>query len=58
MKKPKMNRRYIVVTPCRNEAKNLPKLVQSITAQTIKPELWVIVDNGSTDKTPELIKKL
>jgi Glycosyltransferases, probably involved in cell wall biogenesis len=55
MKKPKMNRQYIVVTPCRNEEKNLPNLVQSIAAQTIKPALWVIVDDGSTDKTGEII---
>ena len=50
-----MNRRYIVVTPCRNEEKNLLNLVQSITAQTIIPALWVIVDDGSTDKTGEII---
>lgn len=53
--KPKMNRRYIVVTSCRDEEKNLPNLVQSITAQTIRPALWVIVDDGSTDKTGEII---
>jgi glycosyltransferase involved in cell wall biosynthesis len=53
----KMNRRYIVVTPCRNEEKNLPNLVQSIVAQTLRPVLWVIVDDGSTDKTPEIIKE-
>ena len=59
MKKPKMNhRRYIVVTPCRNEAKNLPNLVQSMTAQTIKPALWVIVDDGSTDRTGEIIAEV
>jgi len=46
---------YIVVTPCRNEEKNLPNLVQSMVAQTIKPALWVIVDDGSTDKTSEMI---
>ena len=57
MKKPKMNRRYIVVTPCRNEAKNLPKLVQSIVSQTLRPLLWVIVDDGSTDRTPEIIRE-
>lgn len=55
MKKQKMNRRYIVVTPCRDEEKNLPNLVQSITAQTIRPVLWVIVDDGSIDKTGEII---
>jgi len=53
-----MNRRYIVVTPCRNEEKNLPNLVQSMTAQTIKPLLWVIVDGGSTDRTPEIITEV
>lgn len=50
-----MNRQYIVVTPCRNEEKDLPNLVQSMTAQTIRPALWVIVDDGSTDKTGEII---
>jgi len=50
-----MNRRYIVFTPCRNEEKNLPNLLQSITVQTIRPALWVIVDDGSTDKTGEII---
>ena len=53
----KNSRQYIVVTPCRNEEKNLPNLVQSITAQTIRPALWVIVDDGSTDRTPEIIKE-
>ena len=49
------SQRYIVVTPCRNEEKNLPNLVQSMIAQTIIPELWVVVDDGSTDKTREII---
>ena len=53
----KDSRRYIVVTPCRNEEKNIPNLVQSMTAQTIRPALWVIVDDGSTDKTGEIIKE-
>jgi glycosyltransferase involved in cell wall biosynthesis len=50
-------RKYIVVTPCRNEEKNLPNLIQSMVAQTIKPVLWVIIDDGSTDGTPEIIKE-
>jgi len=58
MKKPKMNRRYIVVTPCRNEAKNLPKLVQSMVSQTLRPLLWVIVDDGSIDRTGEIIAEV
>ena len=48
-------RQYIVVTPCRNEEKNLSNLIQSVIAQTIRPVLWVIVDDCSTDKTSEMI---
>ena len=46
---------YIVVTPCRNEEKNIANLLQSMIAQTIRPVLWVIVDDCSTDKTGEVI---
>lgn len=48
-------RQYILVTPCRNEEKNLPNLIQSIIAQTIRPALWVILDDGSTDNTGKII---
>jgi glycosyltransferase involved in cell wall biosynthesis len=47
---------YILITPCRNEENNLPKLAHSITAQTIKPLLWIIVDDKSTDSTPSIIR--
>jgi len=53
----KVFRKYIVVTPCRNEENNLPDLIQSMVAQTIKPVLWVIIDDGSTDETPNIIKE-
>jgi len=46
---------YIIVTPCRNEEKNLPNLLQSILAQTTKPCLWVVVDDASTDTTLRII---
>lgn len=48
------SRNYIVVTACKNEAENLPKLIDSIITQTIKPVLWVIVDDGSEDDTPKI----
>lgn len=48
---------YILVTPSKDEEVNLPKLIQSVAGQTIKPLVWVIVDDGSTDNTPEIIKK-
>ena len=53
----KESRRYIVVTACKDEEGNLPYLVQSITAQTIRPALWVIVNDGSADKTGKIISE-
>lgn len=50
------SRRYIVVTPCKNEGGNLPDLIDSMVAQTVKPVIWVIVDDGSTDDTPNIIE--
>lgn len=47
--------RYIVVTPVRNEKDNLPRTIESFVAQTIRPERWVIVDDGSTDGTSEIV---
>ena len=47
--------RYILITPCKNEGKNLPNLFRSMIVQSIKPVLWVIVDDGSTDRTEEII---
>jgi glycosyltransferase involved in cell wall biosynthesis/peptidoglycan/xylan/chitin deacetylase (PgdA/CDA1 family) len=48
--------RYIVVTPCKNEARNLPRLIESLVSQRIKPALWVIIDDGSIDGTFEIIR--
>jgi glycosyltransferase involved in cell wall biosynthesis len=45
---------YAVVTPARDEADNLRRLAPCIVAQTVLPAAWVIVDNGSSDKTYDL----
>ncbi len=49
---------YALVTPARNEAENLRRLGDCVLAQTVLPLTWVIVDNGSTDETPELASEL
>lgn len=49
---------YILITPAKNEENNLPDVADSVIKQTIKPKLWVIVDDGSTDDTPIIIKSL
>jgi len=48
-------RAYLVVSPCRNEAAYMVKTLDSMVAQTLRPALWVIVDDGSTDATPAIL---
>ena len=57
MKENNLYRSYILNTPVRNEGENIYSLFQSITAQTLMPTLWVIVDDGSTDNTPNIIEE-
>lgn len=46
---------YIIITPVRNEEKYIEKTITSVVSQTIRPSKWVIVDDGSTDSTGEII---
>jgi poly-beta-1,6-N-acetyl-D-glucosamine synthase len=48
---------YVVVTPARNEAKFIELTIQSMLAQTIRPLKWVIVSDGSTDGTDDIVGK-
>ena len=47
---------YIIITPVKNEEKNIPILIESILNQTKKPILWVIVNDGCTDNTMKIIE--
>jgi poly-beta-1,6-N-acetyl-D-glucosamine synthase len=49
------SRRYCLVTPCRDEAKYARRTLDSVVRQTIPPALWVIVDDGSKDETPQIL---
>jgi poly-beta-1,6-N-acetyl-D-glucosamine synthase len=51
-------RSYGVVTPARNEAERLPQLAACLAGQTLPPAGWVIVDNGSSDRTVEVAEAL
>jgi hypothetical protein len=46
---------YLLVSPCRNEAEYMKLTLDSVIAQTVQPSLWVIVDDGSTDETPNIL---
>lgn len=46
---------YVIVTPVRDEEAYLPGIVDSVVRQTISPQEWVIVNDGSKDRTAEII---
>jgi biofilm PGA synthesis N-glycosyltransferase PgaC len=48
---------YVLVTPARNEEAFLELTIQSVIAQTVPPRKWVIVSDGSTDRTDEIVGK-
>jgi poly-beta-1,6-N-acetyl-D-glucosamine synthase len=54
---PRDGRRYCLITPCRDEAKFARRTLESIANQTVLPALWVIVDDGSTDQTPQILEE-
>ncbi|KKG37563.1 glycosyl transferase [Methanosarcina mazei] len=49
---------YVLMTPCKNEEKSLPKFSESIINQTITPKLWLIINDSSTDKSSEILSDL
>ena len=49
--------RYVLVSPARNEAKFIGRTIDAVVSQTIRPLKWVIVSDGSTDGTDDLVRK-
>lgn len=52
---PPPSRKYVLITPCRDEAKYARRTLDSVTRQSVPPALWVIVDDGSQDETPAIL---
>ena len=48
---------YVLITPARNEEAFIEKTIVSVINSRALPLRWVIVDDASTDKTPEIIKR-
>jgi glycosyltransferase involved in cell wall biosynthesis len=48
---------YVIITPARNEARFIELTLQSVIAQTVQPLKWVIISDGSTDGTDEIVKQ-
>jgi poly-beta-1,6-N-acetyl-D-glucosamine synthase len=51
------SRRYLLISPCRNEAQYLRRTLDRVAAQSVQPALWVVVDDGSTDGTPTIVEE-
>lgn len=45
----------LLITPARNEARHIEGLLRSMVAQKVHPNKWIIVNDGSTDETAEII---
>jgi len=48
---------YVLITPARNEAEFIELTLKSVVAQTVLPLKWVIVSDGSTDGTDDIVKR-
>src|ERR1700675_1738957 len=44
-----------MVTPAKNEEVCIKNRIEAVLSQTIRPEKWVIVSDGSTDRTDEIV---
>jgi biofilm PGA synthesis N-glycosyltransferase PgaC len=49
--------KYVVITPVRDEEKHMEATIEAVAGQTIRPTEWVIVDDGSSDRTGEIIDR-
>lgn len=47
---------YVLITSARNEEKFIAKTIDSVISQTVKPKKWIIVSDGSTDHTDDIVK--
>jgi glycosyltransferase involved in cell wall biosynthesis len=50
--------RYVLVTPARNEAQFIAATMRSVIAQSVRPLRWVIVSDGSSDGTDDIVREL
>jgi len=48
---------YLLITPARNEEKFIEQTIQSVIRQTVLPRKWVIVSDGSMDRTDDIVRR-
>jgi biofilm PGA synthesis N-glycosyltransferase PgaC len=48
---------YVLITPARNEAQYIERTLASVAAQTVTPLKWIVVSDGSTDGTDDIVRR-
>jgi len=48
---------YVLITPARNEQDFIELTIKSVVSQSLRPVRWVIVSDGSTDATDDIVKR-
>src|SRR5688572_1328634 len=46
---------YAIITPARNEEAYIQHTLESVVRQKVRPVKWLIVSDGSTDRTDEIV---
>jgi glycosyltransferase involved in cell wall biosynthesis len=49
--------RYVIITPARDEEEHIQATIESVSSQTVCPAEWVIVDDGSSDRTGAIVDR-
>jgi glycosyltransferase involved in cell wall biosynthesis len=49
--------RYVIITPVRDEERHVEATIECVLRQTVQPEEWIIVDDGSTDQTGTVVDR-
>lgn len=52
-----MNTRYAIITPVRDEQEHIESTLRSVASQTVPPQEWIIVDDGSQDDTAAIVQR-
>ncbi len=48
---------YVLITAAKNEQDYIEKTIRAVAAQTVLPKQWIIVSDGSTDRTEDIVEQ-
>lgn len=49
--------KYVLITPARNEEALIEGAIRSVVSQTVRPMRWIVVSDGSTDRTDVIVER-